>query len=101
MAPIKQLNWYNSNYPDTEYTSDWIYVADINNYNINVLCSSNCTLKLNYSMDIANDIVNTQTFAITSNQLYDFIERVKTAYFQIVITGITIGSILSIQSFYH
>jgi hypothetical protein len=102
MPPIQALNNNLSNYQDTDWSSGWIFVADVTSLTLSFLCDYNCTLTISYSIDQLENIIYQETSSIVSNVLLQFINKeVKTRYIKFDITGITVGSDLLTQGFYH
>ena len=102
MPAINVLQNNYSNYLSTTWSSDWIFVGDITSLTLSFLCSSNCSLGISYAVDIKYDVIYQESESIGANISLEIINKlVKTRYIKIDITGITVGSDLLTQGFYH
>lgn len=102
MPQIKELCSSYTNYQLTNYSSQWIFLSDISTITLSFVCTNNCTLTISYSVDENYEMITQETYNIVSNTMIDIInQKVKTRYIKVEITGITIGSNLIIQGFYH
>jgi hypothetical protein len=102
MPSIKLITKTLKDYQSTTWTSEWIYLADVTSTTMTFLCDNNCSMTFNYSIDEQHQIIYQESYSLVAGSVMEFINTpVKTRYFQIDITGITLGSDLIIQGFYQ
>lgn len=102
MPQIRQLTQKLDNYQSTSWTSDHIFLSDIQSTTLTFLCNNSCSVTFYHSIDEQYQVIYQESYTLIANSVMDFINiPVKTRYFQVEITGITVGSNLVIQAFYH
>jgi hypothetical protein len=102
MPIIKLITKTLKDYQSTTWASEWIYLSDVTSTTMTFLCDNNCNITFNYSIDEQHQIIYQESYSLVADSVLEFINTlVKTRYFQINITGITLGSDLIIQGFYH
>ena len=102
MPLIKKLSVIEDSYAYTSFTSDYIFLGDVSSLTLSFLCSNNCDLAFEYSIDEKHEVIYTETFSIISNTPLSFLNKlVRTRYIRVLITNIPLFSKLLVQGFYH
>ena len=101
MPLVKEVNFNNPTFPNPTYESEWINMEASSYVVYTVFCSENADLQINYAVDSAFQIIDSDTLSLTGGTTAEMIPISKTLFAQFTVINISsIPSDLKVQLFF-